>query len=136
MASFQRDGIHRMDVNKGQVSYEPNSLAPDGPRKDPHRGFASVTALDAGDKVRQRSEAFADHYSQPRLFWRSMSEPEQRHIVNAFTFELSKVSRPNIRKRMLGTWRTSMRRSRRGSRRGSAWRDRRRRSRRRVRRST
>ena len=31
-----------------------------------------------------------------------MSEPEQRHIVNAFTFELSKVSRPNIRQRMLG----------------------------------
>src|SRR3970282_264692 len=27
---------------------------------------------------------------------------EQRHIVNAFTFELSKVSRPNIRQRMLG----------------------------------
>ena len=65
-------------------------------------GFASFRALDAGDKVRERSETFADHYSQPRLFYRSMSEPEQRHIVNAFTFELSKVSRPNIRQRMLG----------------------------------
>jgi catalase len=31
-----------------------------------------------------------------------MSQPEQRHIVNAFTFELSKVSRPYIRQRMLG----------------------------------
>ena len=52
--------------------------------------------------MRERSETFADHYSQPRLFWRSMSEPEQRHIVNAFTFELSKVSTVAIRKRMRG----------------------------------
>ena len=102
MHNFQRDGVRRMDVDKGQVSYEPNSIAPDGPREDPQRGFASVRDLDAGDKVRERSDTFADHYSQPRLFWRSMSEPEQRHIVNAFTFELSKVSRPGIRKRMLG----------------------------------
>ena len=91
-----------MDIPKGQVAYEPNSIAPEGPREDPERGFASVRALDPGDKVRVRSETFADHYSQPRLFYRSMSEPEQRHIVNAFTFELSKVSRPNIRQRMLG----------------------------------
>ncbi len=102
MANFQRDGVRRMDVAKGQVAYEPNSIAPEGPREDPHAGFASVRALDAGDRVRERSETFADHYSQPRLFYRSMSEPEQRHIVNAFTFELSKVSRPNIRQRMLG----------------------------------
>jgi len=102
MANFQRDGVRRMDIAKGQVAYEPNSIAPDGPRADPDRGFTTFPALDAGDKVRQRSETFADHYSQPRMFYRSMSEPEQRHIVNAFTFELSKVSRPNIRKRMLG----------------------------------
>ena len=31
-----------------------------------------------------------------------MSEPEQRHIVNAFTFELSKVATVAIRRRMLG----------------------------------
>ena len=68
----------------------------------PSAGSHRFRALDAGDKVRERSETFADHYSQPRLFYRSMSEPEQRHIVNAFTFELSKVSRPNIRQRMLG----------------------------------
>jgi len=102
MMNFQRDGVRRMDIPKGQVAYEPNSIAPESPREDPNRGFASFPQLDAGDKVRQRSETFADHYSQPRLFWRSMSEPEQRHIVNAFTFELSKVSRPAIRQRMLG----------------------------------
>jgi catalase len=102
MHNFQRDGLHRMDVPTGQVAFEPNSLAPETPREDPDRGFASFPRLDGGDRMRQRSATFADHYSQPRMFWRSMSEPEQRHIVNAFTFELSKVSKPEIRRRMLG----------------------------------
>ena len=102
MRNFQRDGVRRMDVNPGQVAYEPNSLAPDSPREDPRLGFTSHPALDAGDKLRTRSETFADHYSQPRLFFRSMAEPEQRHIVGAFTFELSKVSTVAIRRRMLG----------------------------------
>jgi hypothetical protein len=52
--------------------------------------------------VRVRSETFADHYSQARQFWRSMTDTEQRHIVNAYTFELSKVETIAIRTRMLG----------------------------------
>ena len=107
MRNFQRDGVRRIDVPKGQVAYEPNSLAPDSPRENPARGFTTFPAGEAGDreagnKIRERSDTFADHYSQPRLFWRSMSEPEQRHIVNAFTFELGKVATVAIRRRMLG----------------------------------
>ena len=55
----------------------------------------------SGEKVRQRSPSFADHYSQARLFFRSMAEPEQRHIVSAFAFELAKVEIVDIRRRML-----------------------------------
>jgi catalase len=103
MHNFQRDGFRRMDIVPGRVNYEPNTLGAAGtPREDPARGFHSVPDLDAGDKVRQRADTFADHYSQPRLFYRSMSEPEQRHIVSAFVFELSKVETPAIRRRVLG----------------------------------
>jgi len=91
-----------MDINPGQVAYEPNSLAADGPRESPQAGFTSFKEDNAGGKVRERSETFADHYSQPSLFWRSMTEPEQRHIVSAFVFELSKVSTLAVRRRMLG----------------------------------
>src|SRR5436190_11620059 len=42
MRNFQRDGVRRMDIIPGQVAYEPNSIAPEGPREDPERGFASV----------------------------------------------------------------------------------------------
>ena len=106
MQNFQRDGIHRMEVAKGRISYEPNSLGPNTPRENPIAGFSSFPQHEdlenAGEKVRQRSETFSDHYSQARMFWRSMSEPEQRHIVGAFTFELGKVETLAIRKRMLG----------------------------------
>ncbi len=99
--NFQRDGHHRMMINKGRVNYEPNSLAPDGPRESPS-GFRTVRVPVSGEKVRERSPTFADHYSQARLFYRSQTEVEQAHLKNALVFELSKVEVPAIRTRMLG----------------------------------
>ncbi|MBL8704691.1 MAG: catalase [Rhodospirillales bacterium] len=100
--NFQRDGMRRIEVPKGRVAYEPNSLDPRGPRENPDKGFASFPAEEEGPKLRQRPESFADHYSQARLFWVSMSDPERDHIAGAFTFELGKVETPAIRERMLG----------------------------------
>jgi catalase len=54
-----------------------------------------------GDKRRIRSESFADHYSQARQFFLSQTPVERQHIIDAFTFELSKVERPDIRERMV-----------------------------------
>jgi catalase len=102
MHNFQRDGIRRMDVNKGRVSYEPNSLQPEGPRECPIHGFKTQPTADLGPKVRERSETFADHYSQARQFFRSQTEPEQRHMIGALTFELGKVETAAVRSRMLG----------------------------------
>jgi len=104
MHNFQRDGMARFAVDRGRVSYEPSSLDPagrDAARETP-TGFVTHPRVAAGDKVRQRSATFADHYSQARMFWRSMTPPEQRHIVAAFAFELSKVETLAVRTRMLG----------------------------------
>jgi catalase len=101
-SNFQRDGMHQMQVPKGRVSYEPNSLdGGKGPRENPTLGFHSVPEEMSGGKVRKRSETFADHYSQARLFFRSQTEPEQNHIISAFAFELAKVQTKAIRERML-----------------------------------
>jgi catalase len=91
----------RMAVDRGRVSYEPNSLEPSGPRETP-AGFATARQRVDGTKVRERSETFSDYYSQARMFWHSMTPPEQLHIVKAFTFELAKVETIAIRRRMLG----------------------------------
>jgi catalase len=106
MRNLQRDGMRRMDAIPGRVSYEPNSLDPSGPREDPARGFRSFAPQpgesETGQKLRIRPDSFADHYSQARQFYRSMTASERRHIQNAFSFEFSKVEAPAIRQRMLG----------------------------------
>jgi catalase len=106
MRNFQRDGIKRQLVPTGRVSYEPNTLDPAGARENPDLGYTTFPTRDSkdeqGDKHRIRPESFADHYSQARMFFRSMSEPEQRHIISAFAFELGKVETIPIRTRMLG----------------------------------
>jgi catalase len=103
IAHFQQDG-HMTTVNPvTRANYEPNSWAPEvgGPREDPAAGFTSFPATERGPKRRLRPESFADHYSQARQFYVSQTRVEQRHIADAFTFELSKCDRIEIRARMV-----------------------------------
>jgi len=101
MRNFQRDGHMQMGIPKGRVSYSPSSLSPTTERQDPVHGFISFPSHEAGDKLRIRSETFADHYSQARQFFFSQTEPEQNHIVSAFIFELSKVETEAVHAMML-----------------------------------
>ncbi len=101
VSNNQRDGHMQMAQPVGRVAYSPNSLMPDGPHENP-RGFRSFPADEPGAKGRIRSDTFADHYSQARLFFRSQTPPEQTHIANALVFELSKVEHPHIREAMVG----------------------------------
>jgi catalase len=104
-ANHQRDAHMQTQVPKGRVAYEPNSLdadsAPTG-RETPlgFRSFAEPSG--AGGKGRIRAESFADHYSQPRMFFRSQTELEQAHLIAAIVFELSKVETAAIRARTIG----------------------------------
>ncbi len=101
-ANQQRDGHMQMAPQKGRVSYEPSSLAPDSPRENPRSGFRSFAAPESGDKGRIRAETFADHYSQARQFFRSQSAPEQSHIASSLVFELSKVETAHVREAIVG----------------------------------
>lgn len=100
----QRDGHMRQTINKGRVSYEPNSLAGGCPFQAAMKegGFRSFEQPLNATKVRARSPSFHDHYSQAALFYNSQSEAEKRHLAEAFRFELGKVDVPEIRVRMLG----------------------------------
>ncbi|WP_020617200.1 catalase [Paenibacillus daejeonensis] len=95
----QRDGHGRQTINRGAVSYHKNSLAGNTPAPVPESegGYAHYQERVEGHKVRARSESFKDHFSQARLFWNSMSEPEQLHIIQAFSFELGKVKSKDVR---------------------------------------
>jgi catalase len=107
MAHFQQDGHMAMQNPVGRTNYEPNSRtgAERGPREDPANGFQTFPEEMDGPKRRVRAESFADHYSQAGQFFRSQTAVEQQHIVEAFTFELSKVHELAIRERMVANLR-------------------------------
>ena len=99
----QRDAYHQHSLHRGRASYEPNSIDAGWPRETPpaarQGGFVSYHEPMAGSKVRERAASFADHFSQAALFWHSLSEAEQNHVVAAYAFELGKVERQAIRER-------------------------------------
>ena len=103
-AHHQRDAHMQMQVPKGRVAYEPASLDKDGSApngREAPNGFRSFAeqAPDDGSKGRTRAASFADHYSQPRMFWRSQTPLEQAHIASAIVFELAKVEDDPVRER-------------------------------------
>jgi catalase len=95
----QRQGIHRTQINTGRVSYNPNSLGGGCPFQagKMEGGFTSFEERIDATKIRKRSKSFFDHFSQPALFYQSMTE----QIQNAFSFELGKVKTVPIRQRMV-----------------------------------
>ncbi|RQP22912.1 catalase [Piscinibacter terrae] len=99
----QRDGLHRQAIHRGRVAYEPNSLAGGCPFQAGTKGFVSFPQPVQEDKLRGKPEKFADHYTQARLFFESQTDVEKHHIAAAFRFELSKVTVPAIRVRMLAS---------------------------------
>ncbi|WP_289660443.1 catalase [Flavobacterium panacagri] len=100
----QRDGHMRQEINKGRVSYSPNSLGGGCPyqAKIAEGGFSSFNERVDSHKVRARSESFNDHFGQAKLFFNSQTPEEKSHIVKALRFELGKVETTAIRVRMIG----------------------------------
>ncbi|KQT18131.1 hydroperoxidase [Chryseobacterium sp. Leaf404] len=99
----QRDGHMRQQIAKGKVSYEPNSMGGGCPYQAmlSEGGFDTYGERISGTKIRARSESFVEHYSQAKLFYNSQSTPEKTHLQKALVFELSKVTIPAIRERMV-----------------------------------
>jgi catalase len=99
----QRDGLHRQAIPRGRVAYEPNSLGGGCPFQAGTAGFVSFPQPVDGDKLRGKPEKFADHYTQATLFYNSQTAVEKAHIAGGFRFELSKLTVPAIRERMLSS---------------------------------
>ncbi len=99
-----RDGMHQTAVHGGAAPYHPNSLDGGCPflAGQDMGAFVDVPEeIAAGIKERRNPASFDDHYSQARLFFRSLTPVEQDHIIQAYTFELGKCYEANIRERQL-----------------------------------
>jgi catalase len=96
-----RDGLHQQAVHQGKTPYLPNAVGGGCPflADASDGGYIHVPREVQGVKVRDRGPN--DEYAQATLFWRSMSEIEQDHIADAFTFELGHVEVPAVVDRMV-----------------------------------
>lgn len=99
----QRDSQFRQTINKGKVAYQPNTLGNDSPFQSTVKdgGFASYQEKIDGHKIRTRSDSFRDHFTQAALFFNSQSDYEQQHIIDAISFELSKLTVASIPERVV-----------------------------------
>ncbi|MFD0588135.1 catalase [Paenibacillus sp. GCM10027627] len=99
----QRDGMHRMTINPGQVSYHKSGLAGSypAPVSQQEGAYRHYEEKVEGRKIKARSASFEDHFSQAAMFWHSMSAAEQKQIVDAFRFELGKVLSKEVRQRVV-----------------------------------
>ncbi|MFF7076550.1 catalase [Streptomyces lavendulae] len=99
-----RDGMHQSAVHTGVAPYRPNSLDGGCPflaGTDTGAFIEVPLELPATRKVRDAPASFADHFTQPRLFWLSMTPVEREHIIAAYTFELSKCQQQAVKERTL-----------------------------------
>jgi len=55
----------------------------------------------SGNLVRARASTFSDHWSQPRLFYNSLTKAEQQFLINAIRFETSQVKSETVKKNVL-----------------------------------
>jgi catalase len=98
-----RDGMHQTAIHTGVAAYHPNSIDGDEPllADAKHGGYVQTPRPIEGTAVRAQPASFDDHFSQPTMFYRSLSLIEQAHVVEAFTFELGKVYEKAIKEREL-----------------------------------
>jgi len=97
----QRDGMHRQAIARGRVSYEPNSLGGGCPFQAGAAGFVAFPEPVVETELRAKPMKFAEHFNQATLFYQSQTPAEKAHIAAAYRFELSKVTVPAIRERVV-----------------------------------
>ncbi|KAH6636490.1 catalase-like domain-containing protein [Chaetomium tenue] len=100
-----RDGAGQTFIHKNTAHYYPNTLNKGFPlqaNQTVGRGFFTAPGRKvSGDLVRLISPTFDDHWSQPRLFYNSLSPVEQQFLINAIRFETSNVKSAEVKKNVI-----------------------------------
>lgn len=88
---------HRIDVD--QINYKNNSLANNTPYVTPPEegGYKEYPTRVEGHITRRRSESFNDFFTQPRIFWNSLTPVEKQHTIEGFSYQLGKVKNESVR---------------------------------------
>lgn len=102
-----RDSFSRYRIDVDSVHYHNNSLAGNTPSESTFEegGYVNYPEKVEGHKTREvPSDSFNDHFSQPRLFWNSLSPVEKQDLLNNLTFHLQKVKSKSVRQQNVNMW--------------------------------
>lgn len=94
-----RRGVMRQRIDVDEVNYHKNSLLNNTPYTTPPEkgGYAHYPTKVEGHVTRARSKTFDDIYSQPRIFWNSLTPVEKEHTIEGFSYQLGKVKSESVR---------------------------------------
>jgi catalase len=88
-----RDGAGQTFIPLNTAAYSPNTLNGGSPKQANQTVgdgfFTTPSRTVTGSLIRAISSTFADHWSQPRLFYNSLIPVEQQFLINAIRFETS-----------------------------------------------
>lgn len=100
----ERESYSKYRIDVDSVNYKENSLAGNTPAEVPPEkgGYAHYPEKVEGHVTRERpGESFFDFFSQPRMFWNSMSPVEKRNIIETFIFHLGYVKSKSVRQQVV-----------------------------------
>lgn len=99
----QRDGYMRYRIDVDQTNYHKNSLENNTPYTTPPEegGYAHYPQKVEGHVTRQRSESFFDFYTQPRIFWNSLTAVEKQHTIDGLSYQVGNVISQSVRQQVV-----------------------------------
>ncbi|WJY26694.1 catalase [Sporosarcina trichiuri] len=94
-----RKGFMRYRIDVDQTNYHKNSISDNTPYTVPPEegGYASYPKKVEGHVIRARSKSFDDFFTQPRIFWNSLTPVEKQHMIEALSFQLGCVQSESVR---------------------------------------
>ena len=95
----QRRGQGRIRIDVDKVWYHNNSLANNTPHTTPPEegGYEHYPTKVEGHVIRARSESFKDYFSQPRIFWNSLTPVEKQHLIEALSYQIGSCESKSVR---------------------------------------
>lgn len=99
----QRKGPMRYRIDVDQVNYHQNSLANNTPYTTPPEkgGYEHYPQKVDGYVTRNRSESFKDYFTQPRIFWNSLTPIEKQHTIDALIYQVGSVKSKSVRQQVV-----------------------------------
>lgn len=102
-----RDSVQRHRIDVDSVHYHRNSLAGNTPAEATaaEGGYVNYPTKVEGHMTREvPSDSFQDHFTQPRLFWNSLSTVEKQDLIKTFSFHLELVQSEEVKQKNIDMW--------------------------------